>query len=287
MLLAAARTCAGATRRRSRCSWASAAPPASRPSRRAARGRCRARSAPGRRCSLIGVSPLVLGSLFDTRFDLWPTLLAVGALAALVYERPVLRGGLLGLGFAAKLWPAVLAPDRGRPPLAAARRRSAAVHRRGVRRRRGRVLPALRDPRAARAPRRCFADQFDRPLQVESLGAAVLMAARAPRDGAARRRSTRTARRRSAVAAPGSPRISRRSVEIVAVIGRSGSCSRAGATPTPEALLIAAAATVAALVAFDKVLSPQYLIWLVPFVALACGRARHRRRRASSSSRSA
>ena len=58
----------------------------------------------------IGVAPLVLGSLFDTRFDLWPTLLAVGALAALVRERAVLSGALLGLGFAAKLWPAVLLP---------------------------------------------------------------------------------------------------------------------------------------------------------------------------------
>src|SRR5205814_292087 len=45
----------------------------------------------------IGVAPLVLGSLFDTRFDLWPTLLAVGALAALVRERAVLSGALLGL----------------------------------------------------------------------------------------------------------------------------------------------------------------------------------------------
>jgi hypothetical protein len=41
--------------------------------------------------------------------------------------------------------------------------------------------------------------------------------------------------------------------------------------PVGEDALLAAAATVCALVAFDKVLSPQYLIWLVPFVALVRG----------------
>jgi len=51
----------------------------------------------------IGIAPLVFGSRFDTRFDLWPTVLAVGGLAALVRERPILSGALLGLGFAAKL----------------------------------------------------------------------------------------------------------------------------------------------------------------------------------------
>jgi uncharacterized membrane protein len=59
---------------------------------------------------LIGVWPLVLGSLFLQRFDLWPTLLAVTAIVALLREQPLPAGGMLGLGFAAKLWPAVLLP---------------------------------------------------------------------------------------------------------------------------------------------------------------------------------
>src|SRR5262245_15609963 len=59
---------------------------------------------------LIGASPLILGSLFDSRYDLWPTLLAVGGLAALIRERPFVTGALLALGFAAKLWPAALLP---------------------------------------------------------------------------------------------------------------------------------------------------------------------------------
>src|SRR5262245_8917334 len=123
----------------------------------------------------IGIAPLVLGSLFGTRFDLWPTLLAVGALAALVWERPVLSGALLGLGFAAKLWPAVLLPialvylwrQRGRAGALAHLVAFVAV------------AAACFLPFVFIAPhglRAMFADQLDRPLQVESLGAALLMA---------------------------------------------------------------------------------------------------------------
>jgi Glycosyltransferase family 87 len=217
----------------------------------------------------IGVAPLVLGSLFPTRFDLWPTLLAVAALAALVRERAVLSGGLLGLGFAAKLWPAVLLPI-------------AAVH---LWRRRGRagaltvgaaflaVAAACFLPFAVLAPdglRAMFADQLDRPLQVESLGSAVLMAAQ---HLGMRPLTTVTSHGAQALSGHGAGLAANVStvLEVAAVLGTWIAFARRR-DRDGEATLLAAAAAVCALAAFDRVLSPQYLVWLVPFVALVRGR---------------
>jgi hypothetical protein len=216
----------------------------------------------------IGVSPLLLGSLFDTRFDLWPALLAVGGLAALVRERTVVSGALLGLGFAAKLWPAVLLPI-------------AIVH---LWRRRGRssglavvaafvvVAAACFLPFAVLAPdglRAMFSDQLGRPLQVESLGAAVLMAAQ---HLGMRPLATVTSHGAQALSGRGAGLAADLSTacEVVAVLSVWILFARrrhAGGDTT----LLAAAATICALVAFDKVLSPQYLIWLAPFVPLVRG----------------
>jgi uncharacterized membrane protein len=216
----------------------------------------------------IGVSPLLLGSLFDTRFDLWPTLLAVAALVALVRERAVVGGLLLGLGFAAKLWPAVLLP------LAVAylwRRRGlrdalilAATF--------AVVAAACFLPFAILAPdglRAMLADQLDRPLQVESLGAALLMAAQ---HLGMRPLTTVTSHGAQALSGRGAGLAAGLSTafEITTVLAiwivfawrRNGN---------GETLLLAAAAAVSALVAFDRVLSPQYLVWLVPFALLVRG----------------
>jgi Glycosyltransferase family 87 len=216
----------------------------------------------------IGASPLILGSLFDTRFDLWPTLLAVGALAAVVRERPVVSGGLLGLGFAAKLWPAVLLPI-------------AVVH---LWRRRGQagalafvaaflvVAAACFVPFAVLAPdglHAMFSDQLGRPLQVESLGAAVLMAAQ---HLGMHPLTTVTSHGAQALRGRGAGLAADLSTacEVVCVLAVWILYARRR-TMSGEMTLLAAAAAVAALVAFDKVLSPQYLIWLVPFVPLVRG----------------
>jgi hypothetical protein len=216
----------------------------------------------------IGVSPLVLGSLFDTRFDLWPTLLAVGALAALARERAVASGALLGLGFAAKLWPAVFLPiavvhlwrRRGREPATAVAVAFVAV------------AAACFLPFALIAPgglHAMFADQLDRPLQVESLGAAVLMAAQ---HLGMHPLATIDSHGGQALSGHGAGLAADLSTvfELASLVGIWVAFALRRAADR-EAALVAAAAAVSALVAFDRVLSPQYLIWLVPFVLLVRG----------------
>jgi hypothetical protein len=216
----------------------------------------------------IGVSPLLLGSLFDTRFDLWPTLLAVCALAAILRQRSVVSGVLLGLGFAAKLWPAVLLPLAVAQLWRRRGRRSALTH---VAVFVG-VATACFLPFAILAPdglRAMFADQLDRPLQVESLGAAVLMAAQ---HLGMRPLATVNSHGGQALSGDGAWLAAGLStaVEITTVFAVWFVFARRRSADG-DSTLLAAAAAVSALVVFDKVLSPQYLVWLVPFVLLVRG----------------
>jgi len=204
----------------------------------------------------VALAPLLVGSLVLSRFDLWPVALATGALAALVAGRHELGWGLVGAAVAAKLWPLVLVPlalswswrhGARRAPLVGLAVTAAAVL-----------------PFAILAPGGIWSSlerQASRPLQVESLAAALVSTFGSPQvvSGSGSQNIAGHAALGSALAAIGA----------AAVVATWLGFVRGPAEP--DRLLRYAAAAVAAFVAFDKVLSPQYLLWLIPLVPLVRG----------------
>src|SRR5439155_24059514 len=59
---------------------------------------------------LVAASPVALGPISLNTYDAWPALLTVAALALLLVRRDVLALAVLGLAFAAKVYPVVLLP---------------------------------------------------------------------------------------------------------------------------------------------------------------------------------
>jgi hypothetical protein len=205
----------------------------------------------------VGLAPVLAGSLILSRFDLWPALLATAALACLLSERDGLGWALLGAAVAAKLWPLVLVPPalvwslrrgRARAPLAGAV-----------------VLAVAVVPFALLAPHgfwHSIERQASRPLQIESLGASLLTTFGHPR----------VATSHGSQNLPGHGAVAALSVlvQAAAVAGLWIAFARGAATP--GRFVRYAAACACAFVAFGKVLSPQYLIWLIPLVPLVRGR---------------
>ena len=138
----------------------------------------RVNTSPARRWAallLAALTPLALGRVMAERYDLWPAALAVVAVAAAVTGRQRTAGAALGLGAAAKLFPAALLPLL-----------VCWAWRRGGRRDGWRVLLAFTAvllvcvvPFAAASPSgvsNVLERQVDRPLQLETLGASLLIA---------------------------------------------------------------------------------------------------------------
>lgn len=209
----------------------------------------------------MALSPLAVGALIRTHFDLWPMLLVVAALAALLRDRHRLGWAALALAFAAKLFAGVLVPVAAVWTLRRAGRgeltRSVAVW--------IAVVAVAFVPFAVVAPhgvRESVVGQISRPLQIETLAASYLMTFEHP--------------------------------EIKSSHGSKNLPNRSGLATTTSAVLLAAlvalwigfargpmdaerlnryaAACICAFVTFGKVLSPQFLIWLVPVVPLVRGR---------------
>ena len=215
--------------------------------------------------AFLGLTPLALGSVILTRFDLWPAVLTVGAVAALAAGRERLGLGVLGLATAAKLYPAVIAPI-------------ALVwlwRRRGVREAAVglavflAVAAVVMLPFAALAPHgfgHSFSAQLRRPLQIESLGSALLLAAHQVGLYDPRIESTHGSQN-LAGSLPDALASVQTALQLVALVIVWTFFARAREVDSNR-LFAGAAASVAAFVAFGKVLSPQFLIWLLPLVPL-------------------
>jgi len=214
------------------------------------------------------IAPLLLGSVLLSRFDLWPAALVAAALAALVSGRLRLGHALLGLGVTAKLYPAVFVPLGVAFVWKRAGRREAltclalALG----------VVAAVFAPFVILSPGGVWQSvsvQLTRPLQVESLGSALLLVAHHV-FGLGVTGDT----------SHGSQNLAGNAAEWLAVLS---TVLQAGVLiwiwaafvrgrGDAEALVSSTAAALCAFVAFGKVLSPQFMIWLIPIVPLVRGR---------------
>lgn len=218
--------------------------------------------------ALIALAPLALGSVVLTRFDLWPAALTAGAVAALVAGRARLGFAGLALGVAAKLYPFVLVPLA----LAYVARRSGrreALLCAGVL---TVVVAAVFAPFVVVAPDGVAASmerQLGRPLQIESLGSSVLLAWHQLFGVDLAVRSSHGSQNLTGSGA-GAIALASTALQLAAIASIWIAFIRGAVDP--ERLVRYAAAVVVAAVALAKVLSPQFLIWLIPLVPLVGGR---------------
>ncbi len=217
--------------------------------------------------AVVGLAPLLLGTVVLTRFDAWPAFLTAAALAASLWGRPRFSLAILGLAAAAKVYPAVLVPVLA---LHAWRHHGTRRALQGLAAFAGIVIACML-PFAILAPERladAFTEQAGRPLQLESLGSAFLLAGDQLGSYTARVVSTFGSQNLHG-SLPDAVASAQTALQIAAVVGVW--LLFALGRRSPAQLAAASAASVCAFVTFGKVLSPQFLIWLVPLVPLVGG----------------
>ena len=217
--------------------------------------------------AVVALAPLLLGGVILTRFDLVPAAVVLAALALAVAGRRRAAALVVGVGAAVKLYPALLLP-----PLAID------AWRRGGRRELAIVVGLAVAPVAlayiaffAVAPDGVLDSlgrQIGRPLQIESVGAGLLLALHQAfgmglgwTSGSGSQNLTGTG--------AGVLAALQGVVQVVAVVLVWVAYARGPSTA--ERLVRYGAASVVAFVALSKVLSPQFLVWLVLLVPLVGG----------------
>jgi hypothetical protein len=233
--------------------------------------------------AVVAFSPLLIGQVVPERFDVLPAALTAAALAAAIRGRYRLGGVLLGFGAATKVYPAVLVPVLV----------IAVMRHRGVREA---IFVAGAAISAAAAVFLPFAiaslsgtwaslsTQFRGGLQIESLASSVLVmifdaGERVPALGlpSSSELSTQPAPgglTRLVLAGPGvgATETVMQILLVAALVFLLVKLYRSGRDPREDLLRYSAAAATILLV-LGTVLSPQYIVWLVPLVPLVSGRS--------------
>ena len=232
--------------------------------------------------ALVVCSPVLIGRVLTERFDVLPAALTAAALAAAVRGRFRLGGGLIGAGAAVKVYPVLLLPvlvitafrQRGaREALVLA---SAAVA--------GAALVIL--PLAIESPSGTWDAlrvQFRGGLQIETLASSVLVmtghavellgSVGLPPPPHFWTHGAGHGLNRSDLMGAGvqATKTTMNILLVAALLLLWISSARSQRDPREE-LLRCAAATVAILLVLGTVLSPQYIVWLIPLVPLIGGR---------------
>ncbi len=211
---------------------------------------------------LLALSPVVIGASVRTHFDALPIAVALGGLLALARDRPGLGFTLLGLGTMTKLFPGLLAVVAivwlvGRGERRAALR-GAAIFAAVV------VLVSL--PLSGAGYVDSFTFHLDRPVQIESTPATILFALG---DSQVTGTNLRPDRFKSNGLDGGQAKLVAALFAAALAIALVAIAALAARRRDARQLVLTGFAALLAFVALGKVFSPQYVIWLAPFAALA------------------
>jgi hypothetical protein len=220
-------------------------------------------------------APLLTGAMLRTHFDLAPVVLTLAGLALLCAHRPRAGLAVLGVGVMTKGFPLVVVPVALAWLLSHGQRRAAGEAAAAL----ALVVLAVAGAAAALSPggaADAVSYHAERPVQLESAPAMILFGLDGLGAGDA---EVRHSHRSEGVHHPASGLVA--ALFAALLIGAVGLMTAAGARrrgpgdgmnggqAEARSLVLASLAAVAAFAAFGKVLSPQFLIWVIPLGALA------------------
>ncbi len=219
-----------------------------------------------RTAALLGAAaaPLLCGAMLRTHFDLVPVVLTLAALALLCAARPRAGMAVLGVAVAVKLYPLVIAPVALAWLLARGQRRAALEGATAL----AMVVVAVYAAAAvlsAQGVADSFTYHLDRPVQVESSPAVAMRALDSLGLGTA---TPNEGFRSDGLDHPASGAVTAVFAALLAA-AVALLATAAARVPDERALVLASLAATVAFACLGKVLSPQFLVWVVPLMALA------------------